>query len=121
MGVPGPARDQATERMPVANVKQPVTDDSIKVRQLTHYQFSWVAGKPAEPGTYTLQLVLDDGAVPVPGPAHDRRVGHLSTDQELSGARDPSGPPQHPWRTSTTGGTCLLAVAASAGSSSVPT
>jgi hypothetical protein len=48
--------------MPVANVKQPVTDDSIKVRQLTHYQFSWVAGEPGEPGTYTLQLVLDEGA-----------------------------------------------------------
>jgi hypothetical protein len=46
----------------MANVRQPVTDDSIKVRQLTHYQFSWVAGKPAEPGTYTLQLVLDGGA-----------------------------------------------------------
>ncbi len=44
------------------NVKQPVTDDSIKVRQLTHYQFSWVAGEPGEPGTYTLQLVLDEGA-----------------------------------------------------------
>jgi hypothetical protein len=43
-------------------VKQPVTDDSIKVRQLTHYQFSWVAGEPGEPGTYTLQLVLDQGA-----------------------------------------------------------
>jgi hypothetical protein len=46
----------------VANVNQPVTDDSIKVRQLSHYQFSWVAGKPGEPGTYTLQLVLDQGA-----------------------------------------------------------
>jgi hypothetical protein len=46
----------------MANVKQPVTDDSIKVRQLTHYQFSWIAGKPAEPGTFTLQLVLDEGA-----------------------------------------------------------
>ena len=46
----------------MANVKQPVTDDSIKVRQLTHYQFSWVAGEPGEPGTYTLQLVLDEGA-----------------------------------------------------------
>jgi hypothetical protein len=46
----------------MANVRQPVTDDSIKVRQLTHYQFSWVAGKPSEPGTYTLQLVLDEGA-----------------------------------------------------------
>jgi hypothetical protein len=46
----------------VANVKQPITDDSIKVRQLTHYQFSWVAGEAGEPGTYTLQLVLDQGA-----------------------------------------------------------
>ena len=43
-------------------VSQPVTDDSIKVRQLTHYQFSWVFGEPAEEGTFTLQLVLDQGA-----------------------------------------------------------
>ncbi len=43
-------------------VPQPVTDDSIKVRQLSHYQFSWVAGEPGKPGTYTLQLVLDQGA-----------------------------------------------------------
>lgn len=43
-------------------VPQPVTDSSIKVRQLSHYQFSWVAGKPGEAGTYTLQLVLDQGA-----------------------------------------------------------
>jgi hypothetical protein len=46
----------------MANVRQPITDDSIKVRQLSHYQFSWVAGEPGEPGTYTLQLVLDEGA-----------------------------------------------------------
>ena len=46
----------------MANVKQPITDDSIKVRQLTHYQFSWVAGEAGEPGIYTLQLVLDEGA-----------------------------------------------------------
>ena len=46
----------------MANIKQPITDDSIKVRQLTHYQFSWVAGEAGEPGTYTLQLVLDEGA-----------------------------------------------------------
>jgi hypothetical protein len=46
----------------VTDVSQPVTDDSIKVRQLSHYQFSWVAGEPGEPGTYTLQLVLDQGA-----------------------------------------------------------
>jgi hypothetical protein len=62
MGYSGPVRDQATGRMPMANVRQPVTDDSIKVRQLTHYQFSWVAGDPGKPGTYTLQLVLDEGA-----------------------------------------------------------
>jgi muconolactone delta-isomerase len=43
-------------------VKQPMTDDSVQVRQLSHYQFSWVAGKAAEPGTWTLQLVLDQGA-----------------------------------------------------------
>ncbi len=40
---------------------QPLTDDSIKVRQLSHYQFTWVAGK-AGSGAFTLQLVLDEGA-----------------------------------------------------------
>jgi len=43
-------------------VPQPVTDDSIQVRQLSHYQFSWIAGAPGEDGTWTLQLVLDEGA-----------------------------------------------------------
>jgi len=43
-------------------VPQPVTDDTIKVRQVSHYQFSWVAGEPGAAGTYTLQLVLDQGA-----------------------------------------------------------
>ena len=42
--------------------KQPVTDDSIQVRQLSHYQFTWVAGEANAPGTWTLQLVLDQGA-----------------------------------------------------------
>jgi hypothetical protein len=46
----------------MAEVPQPVTDDSIRVRQLGHYQFSWVAGEPAQDGTFTLQLVLDEGA-----------------------------------------------------------
>jgi hypothetical protein len=46
----------------VSEVPQPVTDNSIKVRQLSYYQFSWVAGEPGKPGTYTLQLVLDQGA-----------------------------------------------------------
>ena len=42
-------------------VPQPVTDDSVQVRQLSHYQFTWVAGEAGE-GTFTLQLVLDEGA-----------------------------------------------------------
>jgi hypothetical protein len=46
----------------MAKLSQPVTDDSIAVRQLSHYQFSWVAGEPGQPGSYTLQLVLDQGA-----------------------------------------------------------
>jgi hypothetical protein len=51
-----------SEQPPVANVQQPVTDDSIKVRQVSHYQFSWVAQEPGQPGVHTLQLVLDQGA-----------------------------------------------------------
>ncbi len=43
-------------------VPQPVTDDSVKVRQLSHYQFSWVAGEPGRDGPSTLQLILDEGA-----------------------------------------------------------
>jgi hypothetical protein len=42
-------------------VPQRLTDD-IKVRQLSLYQFSWVAGEPQVSGTFTLQLVLDEGA-----------------------------------------------------------
>ena len=43
-------------------VPKRVTDDLIKVRQVNHYQFSWVAGEPQASGTFTLQLVLDEGA-----------------------------------------------------------
>jgi hypothetical protein len=43
-------------------VPQPVTDDSVRVRQVNHYQFTWVAGDPGGKGTFTLQLVLDEGA-----------------------------------------------------------
>jgi hypothetical protein len=47
--------------MPQPN--QPVTDDSIQVRQLSHYQFTWIADEePGAAGTWTLQLVLDQGA-----------------------------------------------------------
>jgi hypothetical protein len=52
----------AEEQPPVTTVKQPLTDDSIRVRQLSHYQFSWVAGEAGQDGTWTLQLVLDQGA-----------------------------------------------------------
>lgn len=34
-------------------VRQPLTDYSIKVCHLSHYQFSWVAGEPGQDGTYT--------------------------------------------------------------------
>jgi hypothetical protein len=46
----------------VTKVPQPLTDDSIRVRQVSHYQFSWVAGEAGQSGTWTLQLVLDQGA-----------------------------------------------------------
>jgi hypothetical protein len=51
-----------SESPQAGRLEQPVTDDSIKVRQLSHYQFSWIAPEANEPGTYTLQLVLDQGA-----------------------------------------------------------
>lgn len=47
---------------PVTEVTQPVTDDSLRVRQLTHYQFSWVAQEAGDEGVWTLQLILDQGA-----------------------------------------------------------
>lgn len=40
-----------------------ITDETIKVRQVSHYQWTWVAGEPQAEGTFTLQLVLDEGAV----------------------------------------------------------
>jgi hypothetical protein len=50
------------EQPTTTTVPQPLTDDSIRVRQLSHYQFSWVAQEPGAPGVFTLQLVLDQGA-----------------------------------------------------------
>ena len=44
------------------DVPQPVNDNTLTVRQLTHYQFSYVPGDPGADGTFTLQLVLDQGA-----------------------------------------------------------
>ena len=42
--------------------KERLTDDSIKVRQVTHHQFSFVVGSGTQVGRCTLQLVLDQGA-----------------------------------------------------------
>ena len=51
-----------SEQPETTTVPQPVTDDSIRVRHLSHYQFSWVAQEPGQPGVFTIQLVLDQGA-----------------------------------------------------------
>lgn len=52
----------ATQRKSANGGATRVTDDSIKVRQLTQYQFSFQAGSDAEPGMWTLQMILDEGA-----------------------------------------------------------
>ncbi len=52
----------AESEPPVPPVEQPVIDDSITVRHLTHYHFSWVAADAGQPGSLTLQLVLGEGA-----------------------------------------------------------
>jgi hypothetical protein len=58
--MPRTSRSNAQPR--TVDVTQPVTDDSIRVRHLSHYQFSWIAQDPGEEGVWTLQLVLDQGA-----------------------------------------------------------
>ena len=55
-------------------VPQKLTDDAIKVRQLPHYQPSWVAGVPNASGTFTLQRrTLMFGTRP-PGAGEARRA-----------------------------------------------
>ena len=38
------------------------TEQQIKVRQVTDVQASWTEHERGEPGSFTLQLILDDGA-----------------------------------------------------------
>lgn len=38
------------------------TERQIKVRQVTHVQASWTEQDRGEPGAFTLQLILDNGA-----------------------------------------------------------
>jgi hypothetical protein len=39
-----------------------ITDRDIKVRKVTAWQPSWTESAPGEPGTYSIQLILDQGA-----------------------------------------------------------
>ena len=77
-----------SEQPETTQVSQPVTDDSIRVRHLSHYQFSWVAQEPGQPGVFTLQLVLDQGAWEevVTVSAEDAEVlqGLLRTQQDVA-------------------------------------
>jgi len=57
-----PRGSRSSSDVAITEVAQPVTDDSIRVRHLSHYQFSWIAQEPGEEGVWTLQLVLDQGA-----------------------------------------------------------
>lgn len=38
------------------------TEEQILVRQVTHVQASWAERERGEPGAFTLQLILDQGA-----------------------------------------------------------
>lgn len=38
------------------------TEQQIQVRQVTDVQASWTEHERGEPGSFTLQLILDDGA-----------------------------------------------------------
>ena len=38
------------------------TEQAIKVRQVTDYQASWTEEKRGAYGSFTIQLILDDGA-----------------------------------------------------------
>ena len=41
---------------------KPISEQEIRVRQVTHYQPTWTEGPPGEAGTFTMQLILDQGA-----------------------------------------------------------
>lgn len=46
----------------MSQTKAAITPQQIKVREVTHYQWSWTEQGPGSAGTWTTQLVLDEGA-----------------------------------------------------------
>ena len=44
------------------NDLEKLTEEQILVRQVTHLQASWVEQERGAPGTFTFQLILDQGA-----------------------------------------------------------
>ena len=42
--------------------QQPITQQAIRVRQVTHYQPSWTQSEPGAQGVFSVQLILDHGA-----------------------------------------------------------
>jgi hypothetical protein len=45
-----------------ATPQEPITPEAIQVRQVTHYQTSWVESEAGAPGMFSVQLILDQGA-----------------------------------------------------------
>jgi hypothetical protein len=45
-----------------AGASHQITERQIKVRQVTHFQPTWTEHAAGEPGTFTIQLILDHGA-----------------------------------------------------------
>jgi hypothetical protein len=45
-----------------ASVSEQNTEQQIQVRQVTDVQASWTEHERGEPGSFTIQLILDDGA-----------------------------------------------------------
>ena len=44
------------------NRQEQQTEQQIKIRQVTHVQASWTEQERGQPGAFTYQLILDNGA-----------------------------------------------------------
>ena len=45
-----------------ASSHEQITGQEVRVRQVTHFQPSWTEEAPGASGTFSVQLVLDEGA-----------------------------------------------------------